>query len=47
MILYSLLLRVAEHNIERVRKVEKMEKIREVARIKWAREVEEDIGEIK
>ena len=47
MILHTLILRVGEHNIGRVREVEKIRKIKEIKRIKGVRGVEEAIAKIK
>ena len=45
--LYLLVSRVGKHNMELVKKVERMGKIREVERIGRVRRVEEAIGEIR
>lgn len=47
MILQLLIPRVAEHNMRKVRKVEKMRKVREVEKIEKMREVEKTIREIR
>lgn len=45
--LHFLVLRVGEHNMGRVREIEKMGKIRKIEKIKRVRGVEETIVEIK
>lgn len=47
MILYSLISKAEEHNMDRVRELEKMRKIRGVERIKEVKRVEKAIAEIR
>lgn len=47
MILHLLVERVGEHNMGRVRGVEKIRKIKKIERIKGVREIEEVIVEIR
>lgn len=45
--LQSLVPKMGEHNIERVREIEMMRKVRGVEKIERVREVEKVIGEIR
>lgn len=45
--LHSLVSKLVEYNMEKIRGVESMEKIRGVEKMKWVREIEEAIREIR
>lgn len=47
MILHPIVLKVGEHNMKTVRKVEKMGRVKKVEKIERVRRVEEAIREIK